>query len=110
MFDGNPNVQFIAVAQNLPGTTLSSVKSYIESRNWSIPVGIDDSVEQVLNRYGETRDTFLVLDTALKVTYKRGYSNNTPETTFPQVINEVNEILLTPTEPVTWGRLKNLYR
>jgi hypothetical protein len=102
-------VQFIAVAQNLPGTTVSSVKSYIETRGWSIPVGVDDAIEQVLNRYGETRDTFIVLDTELKVAYRRGYSSNTPEVTFPQVIAKVNEILLTPVESVTWGRLKRLF-
>jgi hypothetical protein len=71
---------------------------------------MDNDIELIMDRYQASRDFFIVLDTELRATLVKGYGTNSPGSTFPAVIAAVNEILVTPVETSTWGRLKKRFQ
>ena len=102
------NVTVIAVASRL-GTTKSDVLTHMETHGWDFPVVLDNATDLVYVMYGDSQDTFLVLDGNAVVRYKSGYGQNSAATTFPGVIQTADDILAVPVEPATWGAIKRLF-
>ena len=100
---------FLAISDQT-STVRSQIEAWINTYGWQIPVGIDSPNQAIFARYGETRDAFLVFDRDQKLYFKRtGVGSNSPASTFPKVIEAVNELKLTPVGPTTWGRVKGLF-
>lgn len=112
VYADEPDVVWIAISENTPGVNFQTLRNWTESKGWSeedVRVGKDDGDLRIFQRYGEIRDTWMVIGRDGRVVYRKGYGNTVSET-FPAVRQAVDTALeSTPVRLETWGRIKGLF-
>ncbi|NNF06658.1 MAG: hypothetical protein HKN21_07850 [Candidatus Eisenbacteria bacterium] len=109
LYADNEDVVFITVSDQFQ-TSQGQVETWLSARGWEMKTVLDNSSQNVFQKFGETRDTFMVFDKNHKLHYKKTYGSSGPGF-FPSVIANIDSALeITAVESETWSQIKRLYQ
>lgn len=109
LYADNEDVVFITVSIRT-ATTEGQVETWLEVRGWEEITVLDNTSQNVYQKFGEIQDTFMVFDRNHKLHYKKTYGSSGPGF-FPSVIANIDSALeITAVESETWSNIKRLYQ